>query len=67
MSEKVKKLTSQRFGHLIHLFTLSLLHFRISAGGASVPGIQKGRKREGASTVSLNHPLAVNFPEAGEP
>ena len=26
-----------------------------------------GRKREGASTVSLNHPLAANFQEAGEP
>jgi F-type H+-transporting ATPase subunit c len=25
-----------------------------------------GRKSEGASTVSLNHPLAANFREAGE-
>jgi len=25
-----------------------------------------GRKREGASTVSFNHPLAANFQEAGE-
>jgi hypothetical protein len=33
---------------------------------ASAPGIQKGRKREGASTVSLNHPLAANLKEAGE-
>src|ERR1700756_4322074 len=44
--------------------TRSLFHFitlKISAGGASAPGTQKGRKREGASSVSLNHPLAVNF------
>jgi hypothetical protein len=52
---------------LIHFITLSLVHFQDSAGDASAPGKQKDRKREGASLVSLNHPLAVNFPEAGEP
>ena len=34
--------------------------FWILPEGASDPGIQMGRKREGASTVSLNHPLAAN-------
>jgi hypothetical protein len=33
---------------------------RISAGAASAPGTQMGRKREGVSTVNLNHPLAAN-------
>jgi hypothetical protein len=34
---------------------------KISAGESFRSGKRKGRKREGASTVSLNHPLAVNF------
>jgi hypothetical protein len=29
-------------------------------------GLSEDREREGASTVSLNHPLAVNLREAGE-
>jgi len=32
-----------------------------SGGGASTPDKRLDRKREGASLVSLNHPLAVNF------
>ncbi len=39
------------------------MHF---AGERFRSGSTEGRKREGASTVSLNHPLAANFREAGE-
>ena len=37
-----------------------------SAGERFRSGSTDGRKREGASTVSLNHPLAANLREAGE-
>jgi hypothetical protein len=37
-----------------------------SAGERFCFGQTEDRKREGASTVSLNHPLAVNLREAGE-
>jgi hypothetical protein len=36
------------------------------AGERFRSGLTKGRKSEGASTVSLNHPLAANSREAGE-
>ncbi len=39
---------------------------KIPAEQASTPAQSDGRKREGVSTVSLNHPLAANFKEAGE-
>ena len=33
---------------------------KILPGRASAPETQKGCKREGVSTVNLNHPLAAN-------
>jgi hypothetical protein len=37
-----------------------------SAGESFRSGQTDDRKREGVSTVNLNHPLAVNLREAGE-
>jgi len=33
---------------------------KVLPGRASAPETQKGCKREGVSTVNLNHPLAAN-------
>ncbi|MGA3371441.1 MAG: hypothetical protein ABSC48_06725 [Terracidiphilus sp.] len=39
---------------------MQLSVFKDSAGERFRSGKTEGRKREGASTVSLNHPLAAN-------
>jgi hypothetical protein len=61
-----KPVLRPRFARKTRRALLAMTEKEDSAGERFRPGNTDGRKREGVSTVSLNHPLAANSREAGE-